>query len=329
MSAVLQFDQTGAPAEVLNLRQRDVPSLKPHEVLVAMRYAPVNPADLNFIEGTYGRPSNPPAVPGIEGCGEVAAVGSEVKSLHVGDHVILLHGIGSWAQHVVAPEYQLAKLPAGIDLHQASMLRVNPVTAWRLIHDYVDLNAEEWLVQNAANSGVGRALIQIARKLGRRTLNFVRRPDVADELRAIGADAVFIDDDEGIAAARKLAGEHPPRLAANAVGGDSALRQFDLLAVHGVQVTYGAMSRRSIKVPNRHLIFKDITLRGLWVTRWLEHADHADIYAVLHPLALMMIDGSLRLAVDRVFPMRDYRAALARATEGGRDGKVLVDLQQA
>jgi trans-2-enoyl-CoA reductase len=85
------------------------------------------------------------------------------------------------------------------------------------------------------------------------------------------------------------------------------------------------MSRRSLKVPNKHLIFKDLSLRGLWVTRWLEHADHADIYAVLHPLALMIMDGRLHTAVDAVVPMREFKQAIARAQESGRAGKVILD----
>lgn len=326
-SHYLRFDQTGNPAEVLHLSARELPALTPHEVRIAMRYAPINPADLNFIEGVYGKPSNPPAVPGIEGCGEVIEVGASVASLKVGDLVIPLHGGGVWSQHLTLPEFNVAKLPPGIDPVLASMLRVNPVTAWRFLHDYVDLEKGEWIAQNAANSGVGRCIIQIAHKLGYRTVNFVRREALFDELKALGADAVFLDNDEGHAAAKELLGAHPPRLAANAVGGDSASRLLDLIANEGTMVTYGAMGRRSVRVSNRHLIFKGVTLRGLWVTKWLEKADHADIYRVLHPLAEMMIDGSLRIAVETVVPVKDFQTAIKRAQTDSRGGKVVLDLK--
>jgi trans-2-enoyl-CoA reductase len=325
-SRYLRFDTTGQPGDVLQLCTRELPPLQPHEVRVAMSYAPINPADLNFIEGNYGKPSNPPNVPGIEGSGQVIEIGSEVTSLKKGDHVITLHG-HSWSQHLTGAEFQFAKLPDGIDMAQASMLRVNPVTAWRFLHDYVALERGEWIAQNAANSGVGRCLIQIANKIGYKTVNFVRRPELIDELKALGADAVFLDTDEGHAAARELFGQTPPRLAANAVGGDSATRLIELLASEGTIVTYGAMSRRSLKVSNRHLIFKNITLRGLWVTKWLEKADHSDIYLVLHPLAEMMIAGSLRIAVDEVVPLKDFKQAIARAQSESRDGKVILDLR--
>jgi len=325
-TAFLQFTRTGKPQEVLELSHRELPPVGPREVRVAMRYAPINPADLNFIEGNYGRPSNPPAVPGHEGSGEVIEAGAEVESLAVGDFVIPLHAGGVWSQHLTAPEGYFAKLPERIDLVQASMLRINPVTAWRFLEDYLMLESGEWIVQNTGNSGVGRALIQIAKTRGLRTLSFVRRAELIDELKDLGADEVVVDDDAGLETAREILRQSPPRLAANAVGGDSALRLMELLAPHGTLVTYGAMSRRSLKVPNKFLIFKDLTLRGLWVTKWLERATHAEISDVLRPLAGMMVEGTLTTAIDAVVPLRDFRQAVERAQQGGRSGKVILDL---
>lgn len=328
-TAYLQFSTTGAPQDVLELLHREMPALGPRDVRVAMRYAPINPADLNFIEGNYGRPSNPPAVPGIEGSGEVVEVGAEVESLSVGDFVIPLHSGGTWTQQLVAPEGYFAKLPDRIDLVQASMLRINPVTAWRLLEDYVELVPGDWIVQNAANSGVGRALIQIARQRGIRTLNFVRRAELISELKDLGADEVLVDDDAGVEAARQIVQNNAPRLAANAVGGDSAVRLMEVLAAHGTMVTYGAMSRRSLKVPNKFLIFKDLSLRGLWVTKWFDKASHAEITEVLRPLASMVVEDNLVTAVDAVVPLKDFRRAVQRAQEGGRSGKVVLDLTAA
>lgn len=325
-SLCLSFDATGRPDEVLKLTERTLPPLTGHEVRVRMRYAPINPADLNFIEGTYGRAAHPPAVPGHEGCGEVEAVGPQVTSLKKGDVVIPLLGAGCWTQHMTAAEQHFALLPESIDPVQASMLRINPVTAWHLLTQHVELNEGGWVVQNAANSGVGRALIQIARLQGLRTLNFVRRPELVEEMKALGADAVFLDDENGLAAAREHLQGQEVRLAANAVGGDSAIRLMDLLSPEGMLVTYGAMSRRSLKVPNKFLIFKNLRLHGLWITRWFEKAGTQDLYKALEPLARMILDHELHTAVDEVIPLRDHRRALTRAAEGGRRGKVVLDL---
>jgi mitochondrial enoyl-[acyl-carrier protein] reductase / trans-2-enoyl-CoA reductase len=325
-SCFLQFDQTGKPAEVLQLHERALAPPSGHEVRVRMRYAPVNPADLNFIEGTYGRAAHPPCIPGHEGCGEVEEIGESVVSLSKGDVVIPLLGTGCWTQHLTAPEHHFAKLPPQIDQVQASMLRINPVTAWALLKHYADLEPGSWVVQNAANSGVGRALIQIAHHFGLRTLNFVRRSELVDELKALGADAVMLDNDEGVVEAKKFIGDAPVKLAANAVGGDSAIHLMDVLSSEGIMVTYGAMSRRSLKVPNKFLIFKNLQLHGLWITKWFENASTPELFEVLEPLTTLLETGELVTAIDQIVPLADFKQAITRAQESSRIGKVILDL---
>lgn len=326
MSFALSFPVTGKPVEVLELVENPLLNLEDHEVRVRMLYAPVNPADLNFIEGNYGRPSHPPAIPGHEGCGEVVAIGPLVTSLQIGDLVIPLLGAGCWSQHLIAAEHHFAKLPSSIDAVQASMLRINPVTAWHLLNRHVDLDPGDWVVQNAANSGVGRALIQMAKKQKLRTINFVRRAELIPEMLALGADAVFLDTDQGVAEAKDLLGHAPVKLAANAVGGDSAIHLLELLTQEGMMVTYGAMSRRSLKVPNKHLIFKNLRLHGLWITQWFKTASTAEIQGVFELLTEMVLHHELVTAVDSIIPMKGYRQAMVRAQEGGRQGKVILDL---
>lgn len=320
----LCFHQCGRPQEVLSLEPYDAPAPERHEVLVQMLYAPINPADLNFMEGTYGKLPQFPAVPGNEGCGRIIGVGNEVTSLAIGDLVIPLHPIGTWSGQIVAAENQFAKLPPDIDPVQGSMLRINPTTAWQLLHEFRDLQPGDLIAQNAANSGVGQAVIQIAKHLGIKTINFVRRPELFAELTGLGADLVVLDDVEGHQTAREYIKQQKLTLALNAVGGDSALRLMDLLSAAGALVTYGAMSRRSLKVPNKHLIFKNLEIRGYWLTRWAETASHLEIQEVLRPLATMMLKGQLKLPIDRIVPISDYREALSLAQSEGRKGKIII-----
>jgi mitochondrial enoyl-[acyl-carrier protein] reductase / trans-2-enoyl-CoA reductase len=320
----LTFHQTGNPAEVLRLEDSAAPLPQRHEVCVRLLYAPINPADLNYIEGNYGKVPTLPATPGNEGCGRVEAIGNEVDSLAVGDLVIPLHSLGSWSQWVLAAENQFAKLPEGIDPVQGSMLRVNPATAWQLLHEFRDLCKGDWVVQNAANSGVGRAVIQIAKQLGLRTMNFVRRKELVEELTSLGADLVLQDTDEGLEAARELLGSHPLQLGLNAVGGDSAVRLMKLLSPEAALVTYGAMSRRSLKVPNKFLIFKGLELRGYWLSRWMEKASHGDVEDVLQPLARMMLARELQLPVEHIYPIAEFAEAMRHAQKSERSGKILL-----
>jgi len=324
----IEFSETGAPAKVARcVESTALSSPGPGEVVVSIRYAPVNPADLNYLEGNYGKKATLPAVPGNEGAGVVSAVGDGVESVKEGDAVILLDFIGAWQSQVCVPERCVLRVAPDIDLKQAAMLKVNPPTAWLVLESFIKLEPRTWVAQNAANSGVGRALIQLARMRGLRTVNFVRRPELADELKASGANLVFEDSADGYAAAKEALGDDSPPLASNAVGGDSALRLMDLLAPEGIHVTYGAMSRLPLKVPNSFLIFREIQIRGLWVTKWMERSGEEEIRRVLLELSEMMNSGDLTLPVAAVYSPDNITDALKHAQEGGRDGKILLEFK--
>lgn len=319
----LVFKQTGIPGEVLALETDSLISQAPDpgEVLVRILAAPINPADLNTIEGTYGVKPALPATPGIEGCGVVEV--SSSADFEVGDRVIFLRRSSTWASHTTVPGETLYKLPLGIDPLQAAMLKVNPATAWRLLHGFGPLEKGAWIAQNVGNSAVGRCVIQLARDLGIRTISLVRRPELLDELRALGADHVFTDDEAGLTSALEVLGGANAALAFNAVGGDSALRLMKLLRESGSHITYGAMGRKPVTVPNGLLIFRDIQVRGLWVSRWIEHAPVAEVHAVYANLAARVAAGKLVQPVDSTFPLEAFKDALARLEAPGRSGKVL------
>ncbi|MBN8459654.1 MAG: 2-enoyl thioester reductase domain-containing protein [Verrucomicrobia bacterium] len=294
---------------------------EPGEVLVKLLAAPVNPADLNFIEGTYGVKPALPATPGVEGCGEV--VESRSADFQPGDRVIFLRRAATWASHTVVDASILFKLPPKIDPLQAAMLKVNPATAWRLLHGFGKPAAGEWVVQNAGNSAVGRCVIQLAKALGIRTVSFVRREELLTELTALGGDVVVMDNDEGLAAAKQAMGGAVAALAFNAVGGDSALRLMNLLREGGTHITFGAMAKRPLTVPNGLLIFRDLKLCGLWVTRWIENAPDAEVRSVYQDLAERVAAGSLLQPVDSTHALENFAAALGRLTAEDRAGKVL------
>jgi NADPH:quinone reductase-like Zn-dependent oxidoreductase len=317
----LRFHQTGKPVEVLecNAFSPQIPAAG--EVLVRVLAAPINPADLNTIEGTYGVKPTLPAVPGIEGCGVVES--SDSADFQAGEQVMFLRRGATWATHTTVPADTLFKLPPGIDPVQAAMLKVNPATAWRLLHGFEALVPGDWIVQNLGNSAVGRCVIQLARDLGIRTISFVRRIEWAEELRQLGADHVMADDEEGLAAAKMVLGGAKAALAFNAVGGESALRLTKLLRESATHITYGAMGRKPVTLSNALLIFRDLRVRGLWLTRWVENAPPAEVNAVYQNLADRVIAGQLVQPVDGTFPLAAYPEALARLEAPERAGKVL------
>src|SRR5881396_2357446 len=187
------YETHGNPADVLRIESRPSPAPAPDEALVRMRAAPINPADLNQIEGKYPVRPELPATPGFEGAGVVVDAGGNGTTIPAGTLVILPHNLGTWREAVAVKASELVAVPPEIDPVHAAMLKINPMTAWRLLHDYVDLKSGDWLIQNAANSAAGRAVIQIARELDYKTVNVVRREELIDELQAEGGDVVLVD----------------------------------------------------------------------------------------------------------------------------------------
>ena len=319
------YETHGNPADVLRVESRPWPTPGAGEVIVKMRAAPINPADLNQIEGKYPVRAELPATPGFEGAGVVVDVGAEVKGLTSGALVILPHNIGTWRDAVAVKADELVVVPQGIEPVHAAMLKINPMTAWRLLHDYVDLARGDWLIQNAANSAAGRAVIQIARELGYKTVNVVRRSELIGELRAEGGDVVLVDSENLRHEVEDVIAGPPIRLGLNAVGGESALRLANCLAPGSTLVTYGAMSLQPLKIPNGLLIFKDLRFRGIWINKWYDNATPAQRMEAFQHLFKMAKRGHLQTKVEKAYSLSEAKTAVAHAARGQRSGKIIFE----
>ena len=319
------YETHGNPAEVLHVESQRWPTPGAGEVIVKMRAAPVNPADLNQIEGKYPVRAQLPATPGFEGAGIIADVDRDVTNVAAGALVILPHNIGTWRDAVAVKADELVVVPAGIKPVHAAMLKINPMTAWRLLHDYVDLARGDWLIQNAANSAAGRAVIQIAHELGYKTVNVVRRSELISELRAEGGDVVLVDSENLRHEVKDAIGGLPIRLGLNAVGGESALRLANCLAPGSTLVTYGAMSLQPLKIPNGLLIFKDLRFRGIWINKWYDNATPAQRMEAFQHLFEMAQRGLLQTKVEKAYPLSEAKTAVAHAARGQRSGKIIFE----
>ena len=320
---VALYQTHGNPADVLQVVEQPWPTPAADEAVVQMRAAPINPADLNAIEGKYPVRPALPATPGMEGAGIVRELGSAVRNMKAGDQVILPHSFGTWREACAVKAEQLVVAPAEIEAVQAAMLKVNPITAWRMLHDFVSLGQGEWFIQNAANSAAGRAAMQIGHELGYRSVNVVRRPELVEELKAEGADVVLVDSETLRDEVKSATAGEPIRLGLNAVGGESALRLAKSLAPDATMVTYGAMSLQPLKIPNGLLIFKNLVFRGMWVNKWYDHATPAQRAGTFAPLFAMAKRGLLRTKVEATYSLGEATAAVKHAAQSKRQGKIV------
>jgi trans-2-enoyl-CoA reductase len=325
-----QFSTFGPPDKVIELiEQPDPGEPGPGEVIIDTELFPINPADLLNLEGQYGATQPQlPMIPGAEGVGRIAKLGAGVSHVKVGDRV-LLPGPGTWRARIKASAKAVFALPTGVDPKQLAMLRVNPPTAWLMLHEFVPPKPGQWLVQNAANSGVGHCLIRLAREAGMKTVNVVRRAELAGELRAFGADVVLTDGPDLDTRVRAAIGGGALPLAIDAVGGSATQRLARCIDDGGTVVNYGALSGEACMLDVRETIFRDVSLRGFWLRRWFMQTAPENIAALYRDLAARLGDGRLTVEVETVYSVRRIKEALAHAARGGRKGKILVSFDAA
>jgi trans-2-enoyl-CoA reductase len=321
------YEKHGNPADVLRVETRPWPVPAADEAVVKMLAAPINPADLNQIEGKYPVRPELPATPGFEGAGTIVELGANVNGLTNDTLVILPHNVGTWRNALAVKANDLVVVPEGVEPIEAAMLKINPLTAWRLLHDYVELQKGDWLIQNAANSAAGRDVIQIAHELGYKTVNIVRRAELIDELRAEGGDIVLVDGDNLRDEVKSATGGASIRLGLNSVGGDSALRLANCLAPGGTLVSFGAMSLQPLKIPTGLLIFKDLRFRGIWINKWYDNATPSERMATFQPLFEMARRGLLKTKIEKAYPLSDVKAAVENAAQGKRGGKIIFEFK--
>ena len=230
----------------------------------------------------------------------------------------------NWCQQRRLPAAQVLKVPDDADLGQLAMLKVNPATALMMLRNYVDLQPGDWVIQDAANSGVGVNLIKLARADGIRTINVVRRPELVGPLTAAGGDLVVVDGDDLAERVRAANGNEAVRLGIDAVGGTAVMRLGDCLAEGGIIVNYGLLSGQPCQIRADQTIFKGLTLTGFWLAKTLNTMARAGLEGLYGDLAARVARGELRVEVEATYPIEEIKTALEHAGRGGRQGKILV-----
>ena len=311
----IQIEAFGNPAEVLKLVDiPDVGAPSEGEVVIALEASPINMSDLLMISGRYGYRPKLPSVMGTEGVGRVIAVGGSVKHLKQGDRTLVPYPTPAWAERVKANASQLRPLPGG-DVHQLAMLGINPPTAYLMLTDFVSLPSGSWVIQNSANSSVGRALIPIAKSLDLKTVNVVRRDDVVAEVKAIGGDVVLVDGPDLAKRVAAETGKAPIALAVDGVGDTSTTNLLGCLAEKAVHVFYSTISGKPSIVPATHFIFSDISMRGFWLANWFRDAKPHQITEMYDRLTPLVASGAISAPIAGTYSFAEIAEAVAVASK--------------
>lgn len=353
------FSEHGEPADVLSTHRFEIDdaNLPANNIIVRTLGAPVNPLDINQIQGVY--PSQPEkttalgtavplAVAGNEGLFEVIQVGKDVTEFKVGDWAVpTTVNFGTWRTHAECAAQAMTRLPnpeqsvalgksRGLSVNQGATISVNPLTAYLMLTHYVKLGPNDWFVQNGGNSAVGKFASQIGRLLGINSLSVIRdRPDldavVADLKEQHGATQVITEEQNNsrdfsaqVKSWVKESGGQV-KLALNCVGGKSSTAVARKLANNGLMLTYGGMSYQPVIIPTSLHIFKNITSAGFWVTALLS-ADPELKKKTLAQIVEWYEEGKLHDApsVETEYTSGDLHKLYVDAIGNSKLGKQLV-----
>lgn len=317
----VQLIAFGDPLEGLKYVEIPAPEAPgPSQVLIGVEFSPLNQSDLLLARGIYGTRPALPTVIGNEGVGSVLAVGPGVGNVKVGDRVVAPLSSFTWRERMVVSANGLFALPGDADPQQLAMLAINPPTAALLLSEYVNLKPGDWVVQNSANSAVGRWVIAFAKARGLKTVNIVRRRELVAELKAIGGDIVVVDSPDVSKEIKAAVGQAELRLALDGVSGPATGVLAATLSPHGTLVSYAAMSLGPMSISPLEVIFKPLTIRGFW----LGHPEYGAKSAPEVKQAAEMIEsGQVHIPIAAIYPLSSIKEAVAHAQRGG---KILLEI---
>ena len=299
-----------------------VPQPKANEAVVKLAAAGVNFIDVYYREGRYKAPL--PFVLGQEGAGVVTAVGTEVKSVKVGDRVAWTAQLGSYAEYAAVPADRLVPIPPGVSDHEAAAAMLQGMTAQYLSHDTYPLKKGETALVHAAAGGVGLLLVQMAHNLGARVIATVSTEDKAKLARGAGADEVILYTQADFEAeTKRLTGGKGVDVVYDSVGKTTFDKGLNILRPRGMMVLFGGSSGA---VPPFDLII--LTHKGsLFLTRpSLANyiSTREELVARSGAVFSMIAAGTLKLRIEHTYSLAEAQRA-QRDLEGRKTtGKLLL-----
>ena len=313
----IQITQTGGP-EVLVYAETAKPSPKAGEVLIAVEAIGINFIDVYFREGRY--PSPLPFVPGQEAAGTVVEAGDGVTSIKVGDRVAWCGVGGTYAEFAVAPATRVVAVPDDITTTQAAAVMLQGMTAHYLSHATYQIKTGDEVLIHAGAGGTGLLLTQMAKKLGARVFTTVSTEEKAEFSRAAGADeTILYTQVDFVAEVKRLTEGRGLPVVYDSVGKSTFEGSLSCLQSRGTMVLFGGASGA---VPPFDLI-RLSTMGSLYVTRpTLKDyiASHEDLAMRAGDVFRWIADGSLKLRIEHVYPLKDaahaHRDLEARKTTG-------------
>jgi NADPH:quinone reductase len=312
----------------IEIAARPSPTPGPGEVLVRVHGAGLNRADLVQQAGFYPAPPGVPAdIGGLEFSGEVTATGDGIDGLRPGDRVFGIVGGGAQAEELVVPESCCVIVPPHLDLVEAGGVPEVFITAHDAMRTRAGLQPGDHVLVHAVGSGVGTAVVQLAKALGNTVTGTARTADKLERAAALGLDHGVLAPDPfdapTLGQAVLDAGGHAD-VVIELVGGGYLDVDLAVAAVQGRIVVVGTLAGGNVEVPLMTLMSKRLALHGTVLrARSIEQKAAATAAFAAEVLPLLH-DRKLQPVVDRVFPLDAAAEAYALMASNTTFGKVIL-----
>ncbi len=306
------------------VEEYDLPPLKPEDVLLRVTAAPLNPSDVAFLQGMYGIRKPLPTIPGFEGGGQVIAVGEKLNAADwIGRRAACLATgtIGTYTEYLVTHSSVVLPVTDDISDDAASMMLVNPLTAWALI-DMAAAAGVKAVIQTAAASALGKMLRRFGESRGIAVINIVRRAAQVESLTAEGAAHVLDSSSETFDGdLRGMASGLGARMAFDAVGGSLTDRILRAMPNGSRIVVYGGLEGSPVSVGVDQFIFRDKQVQGFWLSSWMPQNP---VKVAAAWAAIQAQSDAFRSEVRARFSLDRFDDALRLYTAQMSGGKVLI-----
>ncbi|MCH7339135.1 zinc-binding dehydrogenase [Acinetobacter higginsii] len=314
----------GEPVDVLQLGDMPQPEPKADEVRIKMIMSPIHNHDVWTVRGSYGYKPTLPAIGGSEAVGIVDAVGEGIDTSKLGQRVAVAGVHGSWAEYFIAPAASIIPLNDAIDDQTAAQLIGMPISALMLL-DFVNVQAGQWLIQNTANGAVGKTVAMIAQARGLQVINLVRRTDAIAEMQALGIQhVVATDQPDWKQQVKAIHADQPLIAGVDSIGGSASGEMLNLLSENSLLVSFGSMTGETMQISSGDLIFKQATVKGFWASVVNKEMPAERKKALFVELLTLATQKKLILPVEGIFSFDQIETAALKATQGARQGKVLL-----
>ena len=315
----IRVEKFGGP-EVLTLAEVPDPVPEPHQILVRVHAAGVNPVDTYIRAGSYGRLPALPYTPGIDGAGVVEKTGSKVHRVRPGDRVYVAGTLsGSYAEMCLCEESQVHPLPSMIGFEEGAALGVPYATAYRALFQRGGATKGETILIHGGTGGVGLAALQLARSAGIKTLATGGTESGKLLLIEQGAEAVFDHHELGYCAqVLEHTGGRGVDLILEMLANVNLANDLGMLAKGGRVVVVG--SRGTIEINPRDLMSREADIRGVM----LFNAPAEELAEAHRALQEGLCAGTLRPIVERQFALAQASEAHEAVLSPGAHGKIVL-----